>query len=168
MREALGSALDARDLFTDARVLDLFAGTGALSFEALSRGANQAVLVDRDARAIQELIASARELGLGASTRAVRVDLLADPKEVVRRLPKIDGGFDLVFVDAPYAEIDSVPALVEELVRQRRLAPRAWIVVERPTSYEWIWPNGLAPEAEYRYGQTGISLGRYEAEKGSS
>ena len=55
VREALSSALESRGAFGDAVVLDLFAGTGALSFEALSRGAASAVLVDRDSRAIREL-----------------------------------------------------------------------------------------------------------------
>jgi 16S rRNA (guanine966-N2)-methyltransferase len=167
VREALGSALDARDAFVGAHVLDLFAGTGALSFEALSRGAAQAVLVDQDPRAIRESVANAKELGLEANTRAARVDLLADPEEVVRRLPEVEGGFDLVFADAPYAQIESVAAILEALARKDRLAPAAWVVVERPSSYPWIWPNGLAPEAEYRYGQTGISLGRHEAKEGS-
>jgi 16S rRNA G966 N2-methylase RsmD len=85
----------------------------------------------------------------------------------VRKLPRVRGGFTLVFCDAPYSDIESVPALLVELMRQGRLAPNAWIVIERPASYEWTWPNALAPDAEYRYGQTGISLGVYESEKGS-
>ena len=55
VREALASALDARAAFDQASVLDLFAGTGALSFEALSRGAAEAVLVDRDPEALGQI-----------------------------------------------------------------------------------------------------------------
>ena len=58
--------------------------------------------------------------------------------------------------------------LCEALIDAGRLAPGAWIVVERPATRDWIWPNGLARDGEYRYGQTGISLGVYEAEKGNS
>jgi 16S rRNA (guanine966-N2)-methyltransferase len=148
--------------------LDLFAGTGALSFEALSRGAARAVLVDRDARAIRELCRSAESLGLGEKTEAVRLDLLGDPRTVARRIPGIEPGYDLVFSDAPYAEIEEVPALLAALCEAERLRSNAWVVVERPASREWAWPNGLAPVADYRYGQTGISLGRYEPEKGMS
>ena len=61
----------------------------------------------------------------------------------------------------------SVPALLIELVKQGRLAPDAWVVIERPATHNWSWPNGLASDADYRYGQTGISLGVYEPEKGS-
>ena len=102
VREALGSALEARGAFDGARVLDLFAGTGALSFEALSRGAATAVLVDRDPGAIRQIKRSASQLGLAEDVRALRLDLLPDPETELRKLPTTVGGFDLVLVDAPY------------------------------------------------------------------
>jgi 16S rRNA (guanine966-N2)-methyltransferase len=166
VREALGSALESRGAFVDARVLDLFAGTGALSFEALSRGAARAVAVDGEPRAIRELRRSASQLGVEESITVMRLDLLGDPALAVRKLPEVNGGFSLVFCDAPYSNIQSVPVLLVELIRQGRLAPHAWIVIERPASCDWSWPNALARDADYRYGQTGISLGVYDAEKG--
>lgn len=166
VREALGSALESRAAFDGARVLDLFAGTGALSFEALSRGASDAVLVDRDPRAVQQIKQSAKELGLDPAVRAVRLDLLGDLASLPRKLQPADAVFSLIFVDAPYAEIDSIPPILESLAKAKRLAPGAWLVVEHPTSHPWRWPKGLAPEADYRYGQTGISLGVYAAGKG--
>jgi 16S rRNA (guanine966-N2)-methyltransferase len=162
VREALASALDARAAFVGASVLDLFAGTGALSFEALSRGAVSAVLVDKDPGVVRQLRQSIGELGLEAETRIARADLLGDPANAIGKLPSVDGGFDLVFCDAPYSRIDGVPALLSELAAQKLLRRGAWLVVERPSQHEWTWPNALAPEAEYRYGQTGISLGVYE------
>jgi 16S rRNA (guanine966-N2)-methyltransferase len=147
-------------------VLDLFAGTGAFSFEALSRGASTAVVVDRDPRAIRQLTQSAKELGLGAEIRTSRVDLLGDPAGAVRKLPEADEGFSLVFIDAPYSEVDSVPALLDALVVSRRLRPGAWVVIEHPATRDWSWPNRLASNADYRYGRTGISLGVYAPEKG--
>ena len=87
VREALASALQARDAFDGACVLDLFAGTGALSFEALSRGASHAVLVDRDSRTVRQITQSAKELGLGEKVHAVRLDLLSDPASAVSKLP---------------------------------------------------------------------------------
>lgn len=124
------------------------------------------VAADQDARVIKQLKRSAEELGLDSATRFVRLDLLGDPTTVIQRLPKTERLFDLVFVDAPYAAIDRVPGLLEQLVLQGRLLSGAWIAVERPANHHWRWPNGLAPDAEYRYGQTGISLGAYEPEKG--
>ena len=167
VREALASALQSRGALAGASVLDLFAGTGALSFEALSRGAAETVAVDRDPRVLREIERSAVALGIDEQTRTMRLDLLANPVAAVHKLPAVAGGFNLVFADAPYSDIEAVPALLGELCCQDRLAPAAWVVVERPWTHEWTWPNGLAPDAEYRYGQTGISLGVYESEKGS-
>ncbi len=167
VREALASALDARGAFEGARVLDLFAGTGALGFEALSRGAAEALLVDFDAKAVRQIEDSARELGLEDVVQTARIDLLGEPAAVVRKLPLAAEKFDLVFVDAPYASIDRVPALLGAIAESGALSPSAWIAVERPASFEWTWPNGLAPEAEYRYGQTGVSLGARELQKGT-
>ena len=167
VREALASALQSRGAFIGASVLDLFAGTGALSFEALSRGAAETVAVDRDPRLLREIERSAVALGIDEQTRTMRLDLLGNPAAAVRKLPVVTDGFDLVFVDAPYANIEMVPALLGELGSQGRLASNAWIAVERPAAHEWTWPNGLAPDAEYRYGQTGISLGVYQTEKGN-
>ncbi|MBP7683736.1 MAG: RsmD family RNA methyltransferase, partial [Deltaproteobacteria bacterium] len=72
VREALASALDARDAIRDVRVLDLFAGTGALAFEALSRGATDACLVERDPRVVKAAQQSIAALGLGERCVVVR------------------------------------------------------------------------------------------------
>ncbi len=79
VREALGSALQSRHAFDGAHVLDLFAGTGALSFEALSRGAAEALLIDRDLQAIQEIQRSAHALGVEDQARALKIDLGGNP-----------------------------------------------------------------------------------------
>jgi 16S rRNA (guanine(966)-N(2))-methyltransferase RsmD len=100
-REAIFSVLGAR--VADARVLDLYCGTGALAIEALSRGAAHATLVDRDTRAA---IGNVERLGLAERTVLVRSD-------VSRWLASRESGegepiFDLVFVDAPYRLADRV------------------------------------------------------------
>lgn len=163
VREALASALESRDAFNGAHVLDLFAGTGALSFEALSRGAVEAVLVDADARAIRQIKESARALGLEDGVRTLKLDLRGNPRNVIRKVPAPPQGFDLVFADAPYAEMELVAPLLEALSAAGKLAPGAWIIIEHPISHRWVWPKGLASDADYRYGQTRISLGLYQA-----
>ena len=160
VREGLGSALASRGAFDGANVLDLFAGSGALSFEALSRGAHHAVLVDNDPRVLRDIKKSANELGLIESVRTVRADL-SDPETAAKRIAN-DHPFDLVFVDAPYASIPMVPPIINVLRHRMLLAVGAFIVVEHPTTHSWHWTNGLASEAEYRYGQTRISLGVYQ------
>lgn len=97
VREALFSALGPMD--GDERVLDLFAGSGALALEALSRGAAHAVLVDSDARAVATIRANLEALGIGAETaRPRRRDALA----ALRDAREAGESYDLVFLDPPY------------------------------------------------------------------
>ncbi|RDZ29101.1 16S rRNA (guanine(966)-N(2))-methyltransferase RsmD [Lysobacter silvisoli] len=106
-----------------ARVLDLFAGTGALGLEALSRGAAAATLVERDPALAAALRATAARLPGGEAAQVVQGDALA-------WLPaQPGGGYDLAFVDPPFAAglWDAVwPALLP------KLAPGAWLYVEAP------------------------------------
>ncbi|MEM7137527.1 MAG: RsmD family RNA methyltransferase [Myxococcota bacterium] len=162
VREALGSALESRGAFDDAVVLDLFAGSGALSFEALSRGASIAVAVDSDTRALREIEVSAKALGLADRVHVLRVDLGGKPGVAARRIRTAARGFDLVFADAPYAMIDLVPPLIDALHEAALFRQGAKVVIEHPSAHPWKWTKGLASDADYRYGQTRISLGVYE------
>jgi 16S rRNA (guanine966-N2)-methyltransferase len=98
VREALFSILQGFDGWQGGRVLDLFAGTGALGLEALSRGASEAFFVERDRDALQALRSNIRDLDLGSTSH-----VLAVPVERAARM--LQGNFDLVFVDPPYAEV---------------------------------------------------------------
>jgi 16S rRNA (guanine966-N2)-methyltransferase len=111
-----------RDSLPAARCLDLYAGTGVLGFEALSRGAASACFVERDAALVEALHATARELG--AAPHVVRRDALA----FLREPPS--ARFDVVFLDPPYAQ--PLEPLLELLPRW--LAPQALVYVERPRS----------------------------------
>ena len=110
----------------DARVLDLFAGSGALGFEALSRGAREAVLVDNSPAVCAQL---ARELAAleGAAGRVVR----ADARDFLRQPPATP--FDLVFLDPPYAQAAALlPAIASALEADGFLAGEARVYVESP------------------------------------
>jgi 16S rRNA (guanine966-N2)-methyltransferase len=107
--------------------LDLFAGTGALAFEALSRGASHAVLVESDRAAVAALEAARDELG--ASAEIVRGDALA-----YLARPGV-GPFDIAFVDPPYA--DAVDAVLEALPTVLQPGARVYLERERGTS----WPE---------------------------
>jgi 16S rRNA (guanine(966)-N(2))-methyltransferase RsmD len=101
VREAIFSALD--DSVRGARVLDLYCGTGALAIEALSRGAAEAVLVDRDTR---PALGNVQGLGLGERAELVRADV---GRWLAARVEDPDAPrFDLIFVDAPYRLADGV------------------------------------------------------------
>ncbi|HUQ50596.1 MAG TPA: 16S rRNA (guanine(966)-N(2))-methyltransferase RsmD [Gammaproteobacteria bacterium] len=111
-----------RDSLTGARCLDLYAGTGVLGFEALSRGAAEAWLIERDAALVAALQSTA--LKLGASPKVVRREALAFLREPA------GARFDVVFLDPPYAQ--PLDALLELLPRW--LTPQASVYVERPRS----------------------------------
>jgi 16S rRNA (guanine966-N2)-methyltransferase len=157
VREAIASALASRGLVEGARVLDLFAGTGALGFEALSRGAREAVLVDIDRRADKALRASASALGLEARVGVRRLDLAGRPEAVASAL-RTFGPFDLVFADPPYEAIETVAPLLLALAAEGLLAEGAVAVVEHATRRPPALPPQLAIVSDYRYGDTAVAL----------
>lgn len=163
VREGLSSALGSRDLIEGRRVLDLFAGTGALAFEALSREATDAVLVDRDRKLVKSIEQSAKELGLRSRSRTLVLDLLAPgaPKKLRERC---EGGFGLVFVDPPYAEIERIPALLEGLLDEGVIEPGAAVVIEHAKRLAPKDLGKLALVARYKYGDTVVVLTTPELE----
>ena len=153
VREALASALGAREAFR-GRVLDLYAGSGALAFEALSRGAEAAVLVERDRRVVRQLRSSVQELGLEGRARVVGLDL--GSRGAAARVAAL-GPFALVFADPPYALADGLPGLLSSL--RASLAAGAFVVVEHgPEVSPGPWPPFLALEGAYRYGSTSLAM----------
>lgn len=140
-------------------MLDLYAGTGALAFEALSRGASRAVLVDRDRRAIAAARRAATELGLADRVRLITLDLGRDPARAAERLAREAGGaYDLVLADPPYAEVDRVPPLLEALAARGAVAPDALVALEHATRQPPAALHGLASIASYEYGDTAVLL----------
>jgi 16S rRNA (guanine966-N2)-methyltransferase len=163
VREALASILEARGAIEGAHVLELYAGTGASSFEMLSRGAADAVLVERDARAAKDLDESARELGLSDRTTRLRLDL--ESRGAIVRLP--EGPFDLVLADPPYDAVSEAVAVLASLAETRRLAPGGLVVLEHRTKDVALVDRALEPVvtssrlvsvSRYRYGDTTLSL----------
>ena len=151
VREALFSAVEAALDLDGARVLDLYAGTGALGLEALSRGAAEAVLVESDAGALTVLRKNVAAVGLpGAVVRPGRVSA------VLAELPAEP--FDLVLADPPYA-LDPSPDLAA-LAEGAWLAPGAVVIVERARrSGPPTWPPPLEPGRVRRYGDTELHWG---------
>jgi len=157
VREAIASALDARGRL-EGRVLDLYAGTGAMAFEMLSRGATEAVLVEKSRAVARAIDKSARELGLNDRVRVVIADLSSGGGAW---LEAMRDPVDLVLADPPYAQIAQVPRLLERLA-DGHLAPDATIVVEHASKGEAIEPPiGFAEISRYRYGDTAVLLARY-------
>jgi 16S rRNA (guanine(966)-N(2))-methyltransferase RsmD len=139
--------------FDGGRVLDLYAGTGALALEALSRGFAEATCVDASASAVEAIQRNAEACGLGGKVTVVRRRVL----DALRALPP--GTFDLAFVDPPYAE--GPGAALGALGRVLR--PGASVVAEhdrRSPPPDRI--GELALQDRRAYGDTGISIYRRE------
>ena len=150
-----------------ARVLDLYAGSGAVGLEALSRGADHVLLVEQGARATRVIRENIEAIGLpGAVLAADRVE------RVLARGPAPAGGqdrpahaggqdrpeggrYDVVFADPPYALADTaVSQVLSLLADQGWLAPSALVIVERATrSGPVSWPDGFVPDRTRRYGE---------------
>ncbi len=140
------------------RVLDLYAGSGAVGLEALSRGAEHVLLVENGARAARVIRQNIEAIGLaGAAVVADRVE------RVLARGPAPAGGqegiagvrYDVVFADPPYALADAeVARMLTALTEHGWLAPGALVVVERATrSGPLAWPAGFVPDRARRYGE---------------
>lgn len=156
-REGLFSTWQALQGTLDgARVLDLYAGSGAIGLEALSRGAGHALLVEADARAARTVRENVKSIGLpGAEVRAGKATQI------------IQGGapttpYDLVFLDPPYADTDD--DLREILLTLRAggwLTDDALVTVERSTrGGEFGWPDGFEALRSRRYGESTFWYGR--------
>ena len=112
VREALGSSLTARGVFEGARVLDLFAGTGALGLEALSRGAERVLAIDREPAALRALTSNVRALAVSDRVTQHKLDLFQAPARVLAALGSLAAqAFSLVFADPPYQELPRIVAL---------------------------------------------------------
>ena len=149
VREAIFSALGER--VVSARVLDLYCGTGALAIEALSRGAEHAVLVDQDTR---PALGNVQRLGLADRTELVRVDAGRWLEQV--SAADAAGKFDLIFVDAPYKLADRVSRQLNSHL-PTLLAADGRAVVEsgarRPLKVET-----LEPLRQRRYGAADVTI----------
>lgn len=154
VKEALFSIIQFE--IPGARVLDLFAGTGQLGIEALSRGAAEAVFVDARREACDLVRENLRRTGLSQQGSVVCADYMA-------ALGRMAGRFDLVFLDPPYAEVFLENAL-KRLSEIDILQKRGIIVTERPLGKELdLELPGFVRSRDYKYGKTLLALYRRAA-----
>ena len=155
VRESLFGSLESADLLRGAAVLDLYAGSGALGLEALSRGAGSVVFVESSPGVLPVL-----------KENLATVDLPGG-RVVAGSVPTVVGGapparFDLVLADPPYATpVEEVLGVLERLSQNGWLAPEAVLVVERSSRDEpFEWPTPLVGLRDRRYGEAVLRYGR--------
>jgi 16S rRNA (guanine966-N2)-methyltransferase len=124
VRESIFSRLQVRAALEGARVLDLFAGSGSLGCEALSRGAAEAVFVDSSRPAIEAIRSNLRALAMESRGRVIQGDVLA----AIDDLAAAGERFDLVFMDAPYKNDLSAPVLAR-IAAAGVVAEDGWVIV---------------------------------------
>ena len=152
VREAMFSTVESEmgGWEDDSRVFDLYAGSGALGIEAMSRGASTAVFVESDRRAADVIKRNLAALGTpnGAVIRTS-----------VQRFLETPDHFDVAFVDPPYdLPHDRLSRVLTQLAEWRE--PNAIIVVERSTRTPFAWPEGLTGFRDKAYGETHLWYGR--------
>lgn len=141
------------------RVLDLFAGTGAVGIEALSRGAAHVVFVERDRDAVRTLRANLSALGLSRDRAPV---VVADAVTSIARLGRTEPPFDLVFLDPPYAG-DLAARALTALAGSPVLGPGTRVVAQHFAKTVLPVVRGLEPGGEpRRFGETALTFFRAE------
>lgn len=151
----------------DARVADVFAGTGTLGLEALSRGAKSVVFVESDRKAHELLVANVAKLGVESETLSWRADVMRcsfRPKGVPDFLP-----FDVIFFDPPYRLVpfiqpgDSLYKALERLARDEVSSPEALLVFRTPVDSQFTLPKDWTIETTLEISSMNIHLARRAA-----
>ena len=151
VREAIFDILGPS--WTFPRVLDLFAGTGSLGIEALSRGAEEAVFVEQGKGALTVLKENLKVLGLKSRSWVLSVPA----KKAIAVLGERGEVFGLIFMDPPYGK-EVVGKTIEEIVRRGILAATGVIVAEHATRDRILPPVGLELSQQRQYGDTTVSF----------
>lgn len=161
VREALFNVLSARLDFDGLRVLDLYAGSGALGLEALSRGAAWVLLVDSDRRAVDVIARNVATIGLPGAT--VRRGPVSSVLAAGAAAP-----VDLVLADPPYdVTADSIAEVLGDLSRHGWVSRGSVVVVERPAAApELDWPAGWNPWPSRKYGDTRLEAADVDGRDG--
>lgn len=158
VREALFSALESElETLVGARLVDVYAGSGAVGLEACSRGAEHVTFIERAAAVSALIRTNARELGFTS------VAVVTAAAGTAASRPPECGAHDVAFLDPPYSTDPKEPGGVLTLMATHGwLVPGAVIVVERAhRSGEWRWPAEFVPLRSKRYGDTVLWYGRF-------
>ena len=157
-REAIASSiLASRGLdLSESRVLDAFAGSGAMGFELLSRGALYATFVDKDRKTCERIKRTAKSLGVATSEMSV---ICGDTARLAESSQLFGAPFDVVFLDPPYAvEAEVVSKLLRDLIQQGSLTEDAVVVYEHSHKSDSVSLDNFELSKSKRYGIAQVDL----------
>jgi 16S rRNA (guanine966-N2)-methyltransferase len=153
IRESIFNSLESKGVLPDSRVLDLYAGTGALGLESLSRGAKTALLVDSNKMAAAVCIKNSRLIEDALKDEGVEVSAKVQIQSVQAFLDGSTGMFDVVFIDPPYevsnAEVEKNLASLRE-----RVTTGSWVLVERSARVDPFALDGYKLSEQKNFGDT--------------
>lgn len=152
VRKAIFDLLAPHDI--KGRVLDLFAGSGALGFEALSRGAQEVIFVEKD-KGVADLIKENIKL-LELEGRAKVLNMEA--KKSLRVLAEKGLVFDLILMDPPYKDYAKIGLILDEIKSKKLLAPEGLVVLEHSSREKPLQASGWRLLSYRRYGDTTVSI----------
>lgn len=154
VREAVFSILG--DETVGARVLDLFAGSGSLGLEALSRGAESACFVDRGREPVRIIQENLDMLGITGKGKVIRAEIL----DYLRKAGFYEQPYDLIFIDPPYKiNLNYRQEMLKRLAEGGFLAPSAVVIIEAPLrSSPPGSPEGLHFRERRKYGETAVDI----------
>lgn len=140
-REALFSILNHKFDFTESRILDLYSGTGSISYEFCSRGASQVTAVDQHGGCVRHISQTAKEL---------EMPLHVERSDSVRFLEKCHGKFDIIFADPPYALAQEACKDIRALISEKDLLqPGGLMILEHPEQLNFSQEPGFVEERKY-------------------
>jgi 16S rRNA (guanine966-N2)-methyltransferase len=155
VREAIASVLSARDAIVGARVLELYAGTGALGLELLSRGASHVVFVEKDPAMARGIEGAVRELDVRDEVGILRADLAKERTwtDVLAR-----GPYSLVVADPPYRDAEGALQMLTSSLERGLLSEDALLLLETSAKQVPSLPPCFTLLSHYRYGDTAVAL----------
>ena len=141
--------------FSEGEVLDLFAGSGGLGIEALSRGASNAVFIDKSNAAIETIRKNLQQTKLFDKSKIYKVDW----KTACDKLSKLECKFSYVFIDPPYTEYQQkIPVIITQLIEKKLLQKNAIIICEHESQFKPSVNVCNFVGRYYKYGNTGLTV----------
>jgi 16S rRNA (guanine966-N2)-methyltransferase len=157
VREAIFSSLVSLDAIEDLNVLDLYAGSGALGIEAISRGAKAALFVDSNKSACQTITSNLKELEISANVSEVKVETLLKTPPA----HKFSAPFHLIFLDPYEYSLEDISKVLDLGLKNSWFSSDAILVVETSKAIkEFVWPDGFESLRDKSYGDTTVWYGQ--------